>query len=246
MLRFVWWSKTMKSLTPLPGKRLFGTSRESSSKTVSKAQSQQLAQETSAAQDQELGLENFGPAISDAAEAHLEFFALGAGTAELPASTATSDLLYTSISPSIYPSNEHWTCQPTSAMSHPLPDPHHSHRPSLTAYAALYNNGRILGLRCSLDTIAVSAVPDTAIVPLSLRPSLLQLTVPHHTWIDRFPLQAFRDNMISMAGIFDEEDFLADIFEMESLHIKPGAASWDPEAWTLGLAFSGKWGYLFQ
>lgn len=102
----------------------------------------------------------------------------------------------------------------------------------------------MMGLLCSVSTIAESA-PVGPEIPESLRPTYLQLTVPHPPWIDRFPFPQMRDNMIVLLGVIDEEEFLADLFCLTSFTIEPGAPSWDPGAWKIGEEFSAKWGYLF-
>ncbi len=54
-----------------------------------------------------------------------------------------------------------------------------------------------------------------------------------------------RDNLITLTGIMDEDEFLKDMFSMESFSIKPGNPSWDPAGWVMEKRFSKKWGYLF-
>lgn len=114
-----------------------------------------------------------------------------------------------------------------------------------SVYQACYVNGAILGLMCSVSFIGPSA-PVGPDVPESLRPTPLQLTVPHPPWIDRFPFPRMRDNMITLLGLIDEEGFLADLFCLTSFTIRNGAPSWDPSAWKIGPEFSAKWGYLFD
>jgi hypothetical protein len=113
-----------------------------------------------------------------------------------------------------------------------------------TVYGALYQNGALMGLLCSVSTLAKST-PVGPEVPESLHPTQLQLTTPHPPWIDRFPFPQMRDNMIQLLSIIDEEEFLADLFCLTSFAIEPGAPSWDPCAWKIGEEFSAKWSYLF-
>ena len=63
--------------------------------------------------------------------------------------------------------------------------------------------------------------------------------------MDRFPFPKMRDNMITLMGIIDEEEFFADLFCLDSFEIKPGAPAWDPTSWKIGKDFGKKWGYLF-
>lgn len=111
-------------------------------------------------------------------------------------------------------------------------------------YAALFNNGSLMGIPCSVSTPKKSAVPGPE-VPESLQPTDLQLSTIHPSWIDRFPFPKMRDNMITLLGIINEEEFLADLFCLTSFTLDPGAAPWDPAAWKIGRDFSEKWGYLF-
>ena len=113
-----------------------------------------------------------------------------------------------------------------------------------SVYAALFNNGSMMGLACS------ATVPDTSRefgpeIPDSLHPTKLQLTTIHPLWIDRFPFPKMRDNMITLLGIINEEEFLQDLFCLTSFTLEPGAEPWDPAAWKIGKEFSEKWGYLF-
>ncbi|KAF1960813.1 hypothetical protein CC80DRAFT_590150 [Byssothecium circinans] len=121
-----------------------------------------------------------------------------------------------------------------------------SHQPNLplTLAGALYINGQVLGLSCSTVVPAKSS-PAGSNVPLSLRPTELQLMTIHPIWIDRFPFPKMRDSMISLGGLVDEEEVLRDVLLMESFEIVPGKPPWDPEAWKIQRPFAEKWGYLF-
>ncbi|KAK3671939.1 hypothetical protein LTR78_008114 [Recurvomyces mirabilis] len=114
----------------------------------------------------------------------------------------------------------------------------------ITVWSALFHNGAMMGLSCSTNTPRKS-LPQGPDIPATLHPTALQLTTFHPSWIDRFPFANMRDNFISMAGIIDEEDFLCDLFSMDSFRIKPGKPGWDPNAWIIGPDFGKKWGYLF-
>ncbi|KAL6242932.1 hypothetical protein RBB50_010032 [Rhinocladiella similis] len=113
-----------------------------------------------------------------------------------------------------------------------------------SVYAALFHNGAIMGLTCSI-TFASKSKPFGEEIPNSLRPTPLQLTTIHPQWIDRFPFPKMRDNMITLLSIIDEEEFLGDLFCLTSFTVDGRLASWDPSAWKIGNEFSAKWGYLF-
>ncbi|KAF2113348.1 hypothetical protein BDV96DRAFT_121725 [Lophiotrema nucula] len=119
---------------------------------------------------------------------------------------------------------------------HQTPHPH-------TVFSALYINGQILGLSCS-TTIPAKSKQASDDIPLTLRPTTLQLSTIHPLWIDRLPLARLRDNLITMTGIMDEELFLKDVFLGPSFTITPGFATWDPDGWKMEKSFAEKWGYL--
>ncbi|KAJ9200434.1 hypothetical protein DTO164E3_4009 [Paecilomyces variotii] len=114
----------------------------------------------------------------------------------------------------------------------------------ITVYAALWENGAMMGLSCSTSVPARSSSAGSHI-PEPLQPTSLQLTTIHPLWIDRFPFPRMRDNTITLLGLIQEDDFLRDLFCMDSFEIKPGGAPWDPTAWKIGKNFQEKWGYLF-
>ena len=111
-------------------------------------------------------------------------------------------------------------------------------------FAALFANGKILGIGCS--TVIPSKSPKAGPgIPETLRPTALQLTRVHASWIDRYPFPRMRDNFITLSGIIDEEEFLFDIFSMESFTVNPNKPSWDASGWIISKDFAKKWGYLF-
>lgn len=113
-----------------------------------------------------------------------------------------------------------------------------------TVFAALFNNGLILGIPCGIQ-VPILSRPCTAKTPLSLHPTERQMTVLHIPWIDRFPFPNMRDNVIQLSGIIDEEVFLCDLFTTDSFTIAPDSVSWDPTVWVVTKPFEDKWGYLF-
>jgi hypothetical protein len=116
--------------------------------------------------------------------------------------------------------------------------------PNNTVFAALFKNGRILGIPCG-SQVPWKSLPCDHNVPETLRPTLLQMTTLHIPWIDRFPFPKMRDNIIMMNAVIDEEDFLNDLFTTESFVVASGTMSWDPNGWVIGKEFQEKWGYLF-
>ncbi|KAI1615241.1 hypothetical protein EDD37DRAFT_510994 [Exophiala viscosa] len=119
--------------------------------------------------------------------------------------------------------------------------------PAWPLYAALVTHGTMQGTSCPDAGDQVKSPMEYLALPDPLRPSPLQLAVAHPRWIDRFPFQRFRDNMILLLGLIDLDEFIGDMFGMASLilRIETQRATWDPAAWAIGTEFSSKWGYLF-
>jgi hypothetical protein len=113
-----------------------------------------------------------------------------------------------------------------------------------SVFAALFKNGRILGIPCG-SQIPWKSRHCGPEIPATLRPTALQMTTLHIPWIDRFPFPKMRDNTILLGGIIDEEDFLNDLFTTENFTVVPGSVSWDPNGWIIAKEFGKKWGYLF-
>ena len=117
--------------------------------------------------------------------------------------------------------------------------------PHLSIFAALWDNGNMLGIVCTYGIVTKSTPPGPEI-PLALQPTPLQLSKLHYSWIDRFPFPRMRDNMISLSGVFDEEAFLEDLFKHPSFVLRPGGRSYDPTAWVIcNKDWATRWGFLF-
>jgi len=50
-----------------------------------------------------------------------------------------------------------------------------------------------------------------SVLPPTLRPTQMQLSVPHHPEVDVFPFPQFRDNMILGEGLYDDVEFCQDL-----------------------------------
>jgi hypothetical protein len=122
---------------------------------------------------------------------------------------------------------------------------HDGRKQQLSVAAALSRNGTMLGLVCGLGDIMRSK-PAGSNIPLSLRPTPLQLEIPHLTWIDRFPFPRMRDNMISLGEAFDGESFIRELLDEDGFELIPGGLSYDPGAWRIEKDFAHRWGFLFN
>lgn len=108
-----------------------------------------------------------------------------------------------------------------------------------SAFAALFDNGQLLGLSCSTVKRCRSQY-DCASIPQYLHPSELQKKTVHAEWIDRFPFPYMRDSCISLLDKYGEEEFLADLFKTSSFVVMQGSASWDPAGWAMTTTFKDK------
>jgi hypothetical protein len=111
-------------------------------------------------------------------------------------------------------------------------------------FNALFDNGAMMGLSCG-TVIPAKSKPQPDHIPLPLHPTAIQLMTIHELWIDRLPFPKMRDNLITLQGIIEGEDFLKDLFSMDSFSIRPNGKGWDPRDWSVCKAFADKWGYLF-
>ncbi|KAI2788183.1 hypothetical protein POX_e06196 [Penicillium oxalicum] len=89
-------------------------------------------------------------------------------------------------------------------------------------------------------------------LPVSLRPTHLQRSTPHHPWLDFFPLPKMRDNLIQAGDDWDDHALCHDImgfWDSESLST-PGLIvwgdPWDIRNWELTEAFLKKWQWIVR
>ncbi|CRG87051.1 hypothetical protein PISL3812_04065 [Talaromyces islandicus] len=93
-----------------------------------------------------------------------------------------------------------------------------------------------------------------AVLPPALRPTHVQRTVPHHPWLDLFPIPRMRDIMILAGDSYDDEllchDMLGDRFSRADLEGKTGLIvwkdPWDPTGWEVTPAYMNFWGWTVQ
>ncbi|KAI6081673.1 hypothetical protein F4821DRAFT_248741 [Hypoxylon rubiginosum] len=89
--------------------------------------------------------------------------------------------------------------------------------------------------------------------PHSLVPTPLQVTEPHHPWIDLLPWPILRDRILHLSVIdsIEEVNICHDIVEFDATQSpseKPGliiwGSPWDPRGWEASPAFLRKWGWI--
>ncbi|KEY76624.1 hypothetical protein BA78_7641 [Aspergillus fumigatus] len=88
-------------------------------------------------------------------------------------------------------------------------------------------------------------------IPPSLRPTPIQLQVPHHPWLDFFPFPRMRDLLILAGDAFDDDELCHDL--MAFWDTRNSAAtllvwgdSWDPKNWEVTEKFAHKWTWMIR
>ncbi|PKX99490.1 bZIP transcription factor [Aspergillus novofumigatus IBT 16806] len=86
-------------------------------------------------------------------------------------------------------------------------------------------------------------------IPPSLRPTPVQLQVPHHPWLDFFPFPRMRHRLILAGDSFDDDELCHDL--MAFWDTRNTAATllvwghpWDPKNWEVTERFAHKWTWM--
>jgi len=116
----------------------------------------------------------------------------------------------------------------------------------------LHLNGRSLEGWSDFYTEDLPAPPDTA--PPSLRPTYLQKTIPHESWVDILPYPAMRDNILLNQDDMDVdalcEDFVGGmekgLSEVESRGLILWGEPWREDGWEISEGFARKWSFLLK
>ncbi|KAB8262132.1 hypothetical protein BDV32DRAFT_147783 [Aspergillus pseudonomiae] len=88
-------------------------------------------------------------------------------------------------------------------------------------------------------------------IPPSLRPTLIQRSVPHHPWLDFFPFPHMRDNLITAGDMLDDDDLCHDLMAFwDTRNTGATLLVWgepsDPNNWEVTEGFARKWGWLLR
>ncbi|KAJ6082020.1 hypothetical protein N7499_006894 [Penicillium canescens] len=125
---------------------------------------------------------------------------------------------------------------------------------------ALVANAKILGItkrlmsRQARSRFASTGV-ETAFIdslPPSLQPTIFQLTIPHHPWIDLIPVPEIRDNLLHLdVNSYDAAQLCRDMRGFQEVAGGRGGVavwgqSWDPHGWEISPAFAQKWPWVVQ
>lgn len=96
-------------------------------------------------------------------------------------------------------------------------------------------------------------------LPVSLLPSMLQKTIPHHPWVDILPFPQMRDNILLLKSRedigtntleFDQDELCLSMIGMCPQQPEGGLVlwgePWDPSSWELTAEFVHHWGWLLK
>ncbi|KAJ5937111.1 hypothetical protein N7466_003561 [Penicillium verhagenii] len=125
---------------------------------------------------------------------------------------------------------------------------------------ALIENTKILGLKPhQLHDDAISPFNTAGpwqeesiyTLPIHLKPTVIQRSIPHHPWLDLLPVPQMRDNLI-LAGEFEGEIQLC--LDMKgSGNTRSGRSGiivwsdpWDPTGWEVTEPFARSWGWVIR
>ncbi|KAF4155437.1 hypothetical protein CNMCM8927_002048 [Aspergillus lentulus] len=88
-------------------------------------------------------------------------------------------------------------------------------------------------------------------IPPSLRPTLIQLQVPHHPWLDFFPFPRMRHRLILAGDSFDDDELCHDLMAFwdtrnTAATLLVWGHSWDPKNWEVTERFAHKWTWMIR
>ncbi|WQF89830.1 hypothetical protein CDEST_14844 [Colletotrichum destructivum] len=125
---------------------------------------------------------------------------------------------------------------------------------------ALIINARVMGITSELMApdsrsrfvIGNSNATAHDLIPKSLEPTQLQLTVIHHPWIDILPFPEVRDNILRHdENMYDKRELCRDLRGFQSVTQGRGGLivwtdPWDPKGWEVTEAFASKWPWVIR
>lgn len=88
-------------------------------------------------------------------------------------------------------------------------------------------------------------------IPPSLQPTRVQMLVPHHPWLDLFPIPRLRDNLIQAGNSLDEARLCHDLVGIndrsgEMTGIAIWGEAWDPSSWEVAETFATEWNWVLE
>lgn len=87
-------------------------------------------------------------------------------------------------------------------------------------------------------------------LPQTLRPTSLQVAIPHHPWIDLIPIPPLRDNILKALTEHLDEESLCQAMSGRTRIQAPGVRvwrdPWDPSGWEVTEVFVQSYGWLLK
>jgi hypothetical protein len=125
---------------------------------------------------------------------------------------------------------------------------------------ALIENMAVIGLTheqldddaiSPFNTMGPSHHDSLSSLPLSLRATDIQRTIPHHPWLDLLPFPQMRDNLISAGESYDETQLCLDMKgygnpDIDHTGIIVWRDPWDPKGWEVTESFARNWGWVLH
>lgn len=89
---------------------------------------------------------------------------------------------------------------------------------------------------------------DAQIIPSNLLPTTIQCSIPHHPWLDCFPLPRMRDNLVRAAESFDDCELCTDIMDPTNgdIGIMVWGDPWLPQNWEVSELFVQRWSWVIE
>ncbi|KAK4862230.1 hypothetical protein LT330_003368 [Penicillium expansum] len=96
-----------------------------------------------------------------------------------------------------------------------------------------------------------ATLDDCSHIPFNLRPTRVQRTMPHHPWLDFFPLPKMRDNLIEAGKTWNEDELWNDImgfWDVSNLDagLLVWGEPWDVRNWEVTEPFLKKWQWVLR
>lgn len=120
-------------------------------------------------------------------------------------------------------------------------------------FNSIVNASMLNGIILSCDTLSMmdedalspfnNQIAISPNIPKDLEPTQMQITVPHHPYIDIVPFPGFRDKVLRFLDIIDEGDVCC------MMHTDWGVwgdRSWDKTSWEVGEKFAEKYWFLMD
>lgn len=100
------------------------------------------------------------------------------------------------------------------------------------------------------NTLPPEAIEEKKL-PVSLRPTKIQMQVPHHPWLDFFPLPRLRDNLCLMIDRFDDDELCHDVMGFwdnasDTCSLLVWGEPSDPANWEVTEQFLRKWPWVLR